>query len=179
MFLGCAGKLCAGAESKAVRLESARKPDLQETTVIDAKKIQPRQPTGAPSLGTAGRVIAATLMCELFLLCVYFIVMSLLMRAGLEELGPWQYVTSNSSLLGAVLCFAALLGLFMCLDGRRSLITPVKRLLITFAVLSMSVLPIALYDGLDDKFFIGLLCFLEVLSFFLFINTVAAFQLME
>jgi hypothetical protein len=145
---------------------------------IDGK---PYRPSAPPSLGTAGKVLALLLICELFPLCAYFIMMSFFMLTNMGFHETWRYIGLGSHMLAAVLYFFAILGLSMCLDGRRWLFTPVKWLLITLAVLGMSVSSIGLYEAPVETgtSMIGLLWFFGGLSLLLLVNTVLAFQFMD
>jgi hypothetical protein len=145
----------------------------------EANKILPSPPSGPLPLGRAALVLASMLICEIFLLCAYFTMMSFLMLLSPGSLETWRLVAMGSHMLAVVLYFAALLGMFMCLDGRPWLISPVRRLLITLAVLGMSVSSIALYERPDETSMIVTLWSFEGLSVLLLVNTVAAFQLME
>jgi hypothetical protein len=120
--------------------------------------------------------LVMTLMCELYTLCGYFSLMSVLMVFSPGSLETWRLVATGIHMLAAVLYFAAICGAalyFLRIVSCKSL---VKWLLIILSIICISSLPIALYQGLDDSDMVRWLYYLEGLSVLLIVNTLAAFH---
>jgi len=126
-----------------------------------------------------GYVLVLMLLCEIAVLFVYFGIMSFLILIGPGSLEPVKLIALGVHMIVATLCFVSFCEVGFCFFGvilRRSL---VKWLIIALSILGVLLLPIAIYEGLDDVFMVQCLYYFAGWNVLLLINTLAAFYYME
>jgi hypothetical protein len=120
--------------------------------------------------------LAMTLMCELFMLCGYFSLMSMLMVFSPGSLETWRLVATAVHMLAAALYFAAICGVAFCFLGITARDSLVRWLLIALSIVGISSLPIAVCQEFDDPGTLERFYYLAGTSLLLLINTLAAFH---
>ncbi len=131
------------------------------------------------SVTLAGHALVLMLLFEIAVPMAYCGMMSLVILVGPGGGKPDWWLAISIHIMGATLYFVAFWGVGFCFFGvilRRSF---VKYLLITLSMLGVLLLPIAIYEGLDDSYLVPLLYYLAGWSVLLLINTLAAFYYMD
>ncbi len=145
----------------------------------EPNQFEKQTPTRHIAVKLTESLLVLMLLIEIAVPFAHFGLMSLVILVGPGNLEPEKLLAMGLHVLAAVLYFLSFWGVGFCFFGVILDRSPIKWFLITVSVLGVIVLPVAIYEGLDESYLLQLLYCVAGWSVLLCINTLAAFHFMD